>query len=855
MEENIVKSSVPSSMPAVVTHSALVSSSGGKLAKSIEVDSLSSRRDKKQSSVDKKHTVEESDLVVKEPYLIRRSFFSYISLSWLNPLLRVGYKHSLAEDDLPSFPAETSAHSLSAVLGPFWQSFDLYTVRGSKGAPPNFAWTLARHFMPRFIMAALMQCYVVACAIIQPLLINEVIKVIDKSADHSGLLFRSAYSYGALYLAMTISSATILYARYSVTLDFKIETRSTVIGAVYAKVFRLSLATRRSMSPGALNTFVNADVAKISILGAQLIVLGSALLQMGLAIFFLARTLGVSTWLTAGIYISMSVLTTYLSPRFAKATDIYMDFMDMRTKRIRELVYGIRTLKLEGAAEKLLAKEIHEVRDSQLTALRALLGWSALVVLFMIIQQDAIPTIAIVAFRGFGGTLTASSAFTILGFLAALAVPASQLQGTFMQISGALPSITRLNAFLTQEETAGSEVTQVNPPGDAKTPALEMQDASFAFPATSADSPGFTLSNISLSVPKGSLVAVVGATGSGKSAFMSAVTGSMALTSGKSELNGTVGYCPQDPWILCGTIENNIRGFAGRAGERAVASAVTDTCLDRDVSILPQGLKTRIGEKGVSLSGGQKARVALARAIACDADIYVLDDPLAALDARVGKTIFEQTLRGRLKGKTIFLATHQLHVAREADIVIVLENGRIAEMGAFSDLNSNPDGALSKLMSSHDEQPVQQLEKLLAEEDEELIDESKSAANKKDTLAAVAQFENSQAVAEDRREGYVKPAVYLSYFRTAGWISFVPLVMFPISVAATAFVQILLVVWSSDSYEWTDEAYFIVYACVGSARSIITLVTGLTFLAICYRAGKLYHQLALLGLVNAPVGW
>ncbi|KAJ3171815.1 Multidrug resistance-associated protein 1 [Geranomyces variabilis] len=837
-----------STIPAVVTHSELASRDG-KVVKDIQLEAIDPPREK--PSADDKRSTDNQD-EIKEPYLIRRNLFSYVSLSWLNPLLRVGSKHALAEDDLPSFPHESSAQSLSAVLAPFWQALDVYTVRGAKGQPPNFAWALARHFMPRFILAALMQCFVVACAIIQPLLINQVIKVIDPSADHSGLLFSSAYAYGALYLAMSLASAIVVYTRYSITLDFSIETRSTIIGAVYAKVFRLSLATRRAMSPGALNSFVNADVAKISHITSQFIVLGSALLQMGLAIYFLARTLGVSTWLTAGIYIAMSVGTTFVGPRAADATDVYMDFMDGRTKGIRELIYGIRTLKMEGA-EKQVAKEIDAVRECQLAALRSVQRWLALVLLFMVVQQDAIPTIAIVAFRAFGGRLTASNAFTILGFLAALSGPASQVQGTFMWISGALPSISRINAFLTQEEAAEGDVTQVDASRGANVPALVMEDASFSFGSKSDDSAEFKLSNISMSIPKGSFVAVVGATGSGKSAFMSAITGSMALTSGKSEVNGTIGYCPQDPWILSGSIESNIRGFAGRGGVSAVASAVAATCLDRDISILPQGLKTRIGEKGVSLSGGQKARVSLARAIASDADIYALDDPLAALDARVGRTIFEQTLRGRLKGKTIVLATHQLHVVREADIVIVLENGRIAEMGPFAELNSIPGGALAKLtasLSSHEAEPIEQ-----QAASEESAEETESAAVKKDTLAAVEQFETSQVVEEDRREGYVKPAVYLSYFRTAGWISFVPFVMFPVSVTATALAQILLVVWSSDSYGWTDEAYFIVYASIGSAHTIITLLTGLTFLVICYRAGKLYHQHALHGLVNAPVGW
>nr|KAJ3420865.1 Canalicular multispecific organic anion transporter 2 [Polyrhizophydium stewartii] len=229
-----------------------------------------------------------------------------------------------------------------------------------------------------------------------------------------------------------------------------------------------------------------------------------------------------------------------------------------------------------------------------------------------------------------------------------------------------------------------------------------LKDASFAWEgdAESDKLAPFALHDITLDIPCGSLVAVVGSVGSGKSSLLSALIGGMRKTAGDSALFGSVAYCAQEPWILTGTIEENIV-FGDDSVRARVPAAVAAACLDRDLEILPNGLGTQIGEKGINLSGGQKARVALARAIARDADIYLLDDPIAALDAHVGKKVFDEAICGVLRGKTVFLVTHQLHLLPKVDKVVVLDEGRVVETGAFRELMAREDGALAEIMKDY----------------------------------------------------------------------------------------------------------------------------------------------------------
>jgi ABC-type glutathione transport system ATPase component len=204
------------------------------------------------------------------------------------------------------------------------------------------------------------------------------------------------------------------------------------------------------------------------------------------------------------------------------------------------------------------------------------------------------------------------------------------------------------------------------------------------------------LHDINLQVKSGELIGICGGVGSGKSSLLSAIIGQMKLAKGHARCRTDIAYVSQQAWIQHMTLKENIL-FGEEYDEERYKQAVFVSCLEADLDQLPAGDETEIGERGINLSGGQKQRVSLARAIYSDKPIYLLDDPLSAVDANVGRHIFEECVRGCLRGKTILFVTHQLQYLPQCDRVLYMKDGRIAEEGSYAELVER-DGGLMALL-------------------------------------------------------------------------------------------------------------------------------------------------------------
>ncbi|KAG5501174.1 hypothetical protein JIQ42_06172 [Leishmania sp. Namibia] len=196
--------------------------------------------------------------------------------------------------------------------------------------------------------------------------------------------------------------------------------------------------------------------------------------------------------------------------------------------------------------------------------------------------------------------------------------------------------------------------------------------------------PKVLLRGVSVSIPRGKLTVVLGETGSGKSTLLQSLVSQFEISAGRVWAERSIAYVPQQAWIMNATVRANILFFDEEDAAR-LADAVRVSQLDADLALLGGGLETEIGEKGVNLSGGQKARVSLARAVYANRDVYLLDDPLSALDAHVGERVVEECLLGALAGKTRVLATHQMHVVPRADHIVALGGGRVEFSGSSAD--------------------------------------------------------------------------------------------------------------------------------------------------------------------------
>ena len=269
----------------------------------------------------------------------------------------------------------------------------------------------------------------------------------------------------------------------------------------------------------------------------------------------------------------------------------------------------------------------------------------------------------------------------------------------------------------------------------------------------------FILQNVELHAIASSLTVITGSVGSGKSTLLSAIAGEVSDTSGNISCLGSLVYLPQIAWVFSGTIRENI--LFGQPYDEKRYNRITEACaLSEDIQLLPDGDQTIVGESGAVLSGGQRARVSLARAVYADADVYLLDDPLSAVDVKVGHYIFTHCITGLLGHKTRVLTSHQEQHMKKADNVIVLYQGCVLGKGSFSELQGK--GILSTTVD-----PL--FKKSLTEVDEKLVEDGKDALLP--DISASNGTSDSQAKSlvmppEDRAIGAVSSKLYWDYFKS-----------------------------------------------------------------------------------------
>ncbi|KAF5273607.1 hypothetical protein FQR65_LT04606 [Abscondita terminalis] len=329
-----------------------------------------------------------------------------------------------------------------------------------------------------------------------------------------------------------------------------------------------------------------------------------------------------------------------------------------------------------------------------------------------------------------------------------------------------------------------------------------------------------TLTNLNVCIEEGCLVAIVGSVGSGKSSLLQSILGEITVTSGDVLVNGSVSYSSQDPWIFNSSIRQNIL-FGNEMDEIRYTEVVKACALAKDLKMFTGGDKVTAGEQGSALSGGQKARVNLARAVYRRADIYLLDDPLSAVDVNVSKEIFDNCICGLLKKKTVVLVTHQLQYLQKVDRIIVLENGRVRSDGTFEQL--------------------QKLEinfaKLLKREtvnDECKKDHKKYASTVELSKKSVVKVE------EQRSTGTVSTSAYVDYIAACGSkiLAFFVIALFILVQVLLSGTFYFVTYWVNYEQSLRQNTSQIYYESIETRTSFIFIYSGLTvaiFLLIVLR--------------------
>ncbi|XP_040515028.1 multidrug resistance-associated protein 1 isoform X2 [Gallus gallus] len=492
----------------------------------------------------------------------------------------------------------------------------------------------------------------------------------------------SGYGY-AIALFFVVLSQTLLhqlYQRNNMLTAVKIKT--AVVGLIYKKALTLASSSRRRYTTGEMVNLMSADAQQLMELIVNINLLWSAPFQIIMAVIFLWKELGPSVLAGVAVLLLVIPMNALIAAKVESLKKSQMKYSDQRVKLLSEMLHGIKILKLY-AWEPSYQRKVTDIREREVDVLKSsgYLATYSMLTLTCIPFMVSLATFGVYFYLDKENVLTAAKVFTSISLFNILRLPLFDLPSVISAVAQTKVSLSRLEDFLFAEDLNPEDV-DTNYSGNH---AVELIGASFCWEKNGLP----VLKNLSVSIPEGSLVAVVGQVGSGKSSFLSALLGEMEKLEGTVHRRGSVAYLAQQAWIQNGSLQENI--LFGTDLNRSYYELVLESCaLLPDLEQLPNGDQTEIGERGVNISGGQKQRVSLARAVYSNADLYLLDDPLSAVDVHVGKHLFEKLIgpSGLLKSKTRVLVTHNLTLLPHADLIILMEEGKISEMGSYQELIS-----------------------------------------------------------------------------------------------------------------------------------------------------------------------
>ncbi|XP_014108153.1 PREDICTED: multidrug resistance-associated protein 1 isoform X1 [Pseudopodoces humilis] len=504
------------------------------------------------------------------------------------------------------------------------------------------------------------------------------------------------YFYTVLMFVCACLQTLIIHQYFHICFVTGMRLKTAIVGVIYRKALVISNSARKTSTVGEIVNLMSVDAQRFMELTTYINMIWSAPLQVILALYFLWRNLGPSVLAGVAVMILLVPINAVIAMKTKTYQVAQMKSKDNRIKLMNEILNGIKVLKLY-AWELAFREKVLKIRQKELQVLKKSAYLAAMATFTWVCAPFlvALSTFAVYVMTDKRNVLDAQKAFVSLALFNILRFPLNMLPMVISSIVEASVSLKRLRVFLSHEELDPDSI--VRGPIKEAEGCIVVKNATFSWAKT--DPP--LLSSINFTVPEGSLVAVVGQVGCGKSSLLSALLGEMDKKEGYVAVKGSVAYIPQQAWVQNATLEDNII-FGREMNENRYKRVIEACALMPDVEILPSGDKTEIGEKGVNLSGGQKQRVSLARAVYCNADVYLLDDPLSAVDAHVGKHIFEKVIgpKGILKNKTRVLVTHAINYLPQMDTILVMTDGEISEMGSYQELLEQ-DGAFAEFLRTY----------------------------------------------------------------------------------------------------------------------------------------------------------
>uniref|UniRef100_A0A3P8TH99 Multidrug resistance-associated protein 4 n=1 Tax=Amphiprion percula TaxID=161767 RepID=A0A3P8TH99_AMPPE len=582
---------------------------------------------------------------------------------WLTPLLHLGPKRRLEESDMYSVLPEDRSETLGMELQRFW---DHEVKKATKELEkPKLTRVLIKCYGKSYALAGLFE----AIKVIQPLLLGKIILYFENDHPDDQRSLYMAYGYAAAMSISTFALAILQHLYFYHVQRTGMKIRVAMCHMIYRKALGLNCESMGRTTTGQIVNLLSNDVNRFDEVTANLHYLWVGPLQAVVIIVLLWEEIGPSCLAGVAVIALMMPLQTWFGKLFSQygTFNLLTVLTDSRIRIMNEVVSGIRIIKMY-AWEKPFSALVAEVRRKEISQILKSSYLRGLNMASFFASSKIIVFVTFTAFALLGNSITASSVFVTVSLYGTIKLTVTLFFPLAIEkLSETVVSLHRIKNFLLLEEVKreNSEV----PLGEKRENSIVIENLTCYWDQT-LDAP--SLQNVSFTAKSHQLLAVIGPVGSGKSSLLSAILGELPHDTGTLKVEGSLSYASQQPWVFPGTIRSNI--LFGRELNLKKYERVLRACaLKKDLELLPDGDLTLICDRGATLSGGQKARINLARAVYEEADIYLLDDPLSAVDAEVGKHLFEQCICGLLKNKCRVLVTHQLQHLTAADHILALK--------------------------------------------------------------------------------------------------------------------------------------------------------------------------------------
>ncbi|KAL4105868.1 hypothetical protein PRIC1_003924 [Phytophthora ramorum] len=805
-----------------------------------------------------------------------------IFFSWVTPLMKLGNERPLESDDLFQLDPHNRAANVSEAFAVAWDA----QKRSSK---PSLVWALGKAFGLKFVVAGFLKLVHDSLQFVGPMIIKDIIAYLS---DPAAPLSEGLTYAGVIFVSGVVQSFALrqyFFYCYETGLQF----RSAIVTAVFDKSLLLSAAARQQRTSGEITNLMSIDAQRLQDMTPYLHAVWYAAFQIIVSCFLLWQQIGVATFAGVAVILLVIPLMTVISTAMRKLQQRLMQVKDERIKICVEVLSGIKVVKLK-AWENSFGQRVMKFRDEELARLRTyVFARSGSNTIFSFVPS-LVTVVSFSAYVLLGHTLDVGTALTSLALFNILRFPLFMLPQVLNNVVEASVSFDRLRSyFLAEERTnvgegnlteVGISVQGADFKWDAAPPADDGKKDSDKKDEEAPTTPvveGPTLRHIDFSAKKGELHAIVGHVGSGKSTLLAGILGDARCSSGSVAIRGSVAYVSQQPFIQNATVRDNIT-FGLPFDAEKYEEALRVSSLKKDLRILTAGDRTEIGEKGINLSGGQRTRVAIARAVYQDTDIYLLDDILSAVDSHVGADIFNECIKKTLKNKLVVLVTHSLSFVNQCDQIAVIADGRIAEHGSYNNLIAKKN-LLAQMVSNYVESEKEEddANTTSAESVEDELDDlsddvelaitgrrkssesrmhrrSRVSSTRSDDSQAV-EDEGQLMVEEDRSVGDVSWSVYRVWINAFGGMcaAFMVVLGFFAAQGLTLLATVWISYWSEQAAKYPDSQmyYVYVYMLINLVYAVLLFVRVILLYLGSLHASRLLFSKLLKQILHAPTSF